>query len=111
MIFSSFKCRGVAHEETKTIIVNVLASSPEVICYESDAHRSAVALAIVFLCLYVVGLPVVMFVLLNANRAHLHNTDSPKHALVKHALGTLYLPYERPYFWFEIVNMAAKMLM
>jgi hypothetical protein len=111
IILSAFNCRSAVHEQTKTVILRVMASNPEVVCFESAEHYSAVILSVIFLCLYVIGLPAMIFIGMKTNRAHLFNVESPKHNLVRSALGTLYLPYERGFYWFELVNMAEKMMM
>lgn len=111
IILSSFKCRSVSHEQTKTVIFSVLASSPEVVCFETAHHQSILVTAFIFLFLYIVGLPLLIFMGLKANRSHLYNVKSSKHTMVRSALGTLYLPYERSYYWFELINMATKMMM
>merc|ERR1712028_96199 len=68
-------------------------------------------IGVIFLCLYVVGIPLVMFVLLWRNKKHLHDIKSPKHHLIKNALGGMYTQYEPPYWWFEIFLLINKTMM
>ena len=79
-------------------------------CYVGK-HATYLSLAIGFLCLYVAGVPIVIFLLLWRNRKHLHNLESPKHLEVKFELGGLYQQYEPKYWWYELVEILKKMLM
>lgn len=70
-----------------------------------------IVLGIIFLCLYVVGIPLVMFLLLWRNKKHLHDESSPKHHLIKNALGGMYTQYEPSFWWFEIFLLINKTMM
>ena len=74
-------------------------------------------LAFVFIGVWVVGIPLGIFVMLWKNKKYLHQEDSyteeeqKKHDEVVAEFGTLYLQYEREYWWFEIVVIFKKMLL
>jgi len=61
--------------------------------------------------LYVIGIPLGMFFLLWRNKNHLHDESSPKHHLIKNALGGMYTQYEPKYWWFEIFLLINKTMM
>ena len=81
-----------------------------VVCYEGE-HVTYIAVACVFLCIYVLGIPSMMFLLLWFNRKHLFDTSSPKYAWAHTALGGLYLQYEPKYWWFELMILFNKTMM
>ena len=74
-------------------------------------HVLNAALGIVFLCFYVLGIPLTMLMLLWCNKRHLHDESSPRHRLIKSALGGLYTQYEPGYWWFEIFLLLNKTMM
>jgi len=65
----------------------------------------------VFLIVYIVGIPFIMFMLMWWHRKHLHDVNSKKHLMVKNALGGLYLQYEPKYWWFELMILLNKTIM
>jgi len=105
-LFSMFKCtrfRGIDD-------VVLLVADYSVQCHQ-DEHATFTVVAIVFLIVYIVGIPFVMFLLLWWHRKHLHDVTSTKHVMVKNALGGLYLQYEPKYWWFELVILLNKTIM
>merc|ERR1712166_993077 len=60
---------------------------------------------------YIVGIPLIMFVLMFRNRKILHDESSPKHHAIKNALGGLYDQYEPAYWWFELAILLNKTMM
>ena len=60
---------------------------------------------------YIVGLPLGMFLVLYKNRKHLFDVASKEHERVKASFGGLYLQYEEEYWWFEMVVVLEKMIM
>ena len=64
--FQMFKCssfRGVAYQ--------VLEADPSMVCWQDD-HQVYVMLSFVFIFIYVVGIPLIMFVVLWKNKKHLY---------------------------------------
>ncbi len=92
-VFSVFRCTKIPGLQGR-----ILAADANVQCGQGE-HVAFVGLGAVFMCLYVVGTPVAMFVILWRNRAALHNPAHPDHEDVKLELGSLYQQYE-PAFWF-----------
>ena len=83
-VFQVWKCQSVAGIKGQYLVQDF-----NVICNEGE-HMTFVVLAIGFLLLYIVGIPLAMLMLLCRNRKHLHDEQSPKHHAVKNALGGLY---------------------
>jgi hypothetical protein len=100
-----FKCKSI-----KGIEGVLLVEDYQQVCYSGE-HVTYQLLAIIFLCLYVIGIPVTMFFLLWRNKKHLHDESSPKHHLIKNALGGMYTQYEPKYWWFEIFLLVNKTMM
>ncbi len=85
-VFNMFRCIKVDGVDNGL----VLASDFAVRCYR-DEHVYYAAAAFVFMVIYVVGIPLAMFLLLYRNRKHLHDdTNLEKHTAVKAYLGGLY---------------------
>jgi len=78
---------------------------------QTGEHVTYTLLAIIFLCFYVIGIPLGMFFLLWHNKKHLHDASSPKHQLIQNALGGMYTQYEPKYWWFEIFLLINKTMM
>ena len=74
-------------------------------------HASMMILGVAGQLLYIVGIPVSMFVILFRNRRALHNPSHPKHEACVYELGGLYQQYEPSYWWFECLILAHKMIL
>merc|ERR1711865_1340557 len=96
-IFTIFKCKTI-----EGIPGSLLVEDYDQRCYEGE-HFTFMIIGVVFLCLYVLGIPLIMFLLLWRNKKHLHDEKSPKHRIIKNALGGMYTQYEPSYWWFEIL--------
>ena len=92
-IFQMMKCISI-----DGIDGALLVEDYSVVCHQGE-HVGYSVLAGVFLCVYVIGIPLVMFLLLWWNRNHLHDVGSAKHSWVNAALGTLFLQCK----WNELV--------
>jgi hypothetical protein len=79
----------------------LLAADVSVVCHVTK-HVSYLILAGAFLGLYIIGIPVIMFLMLWRNRKHLYMPEeeepTEEHLVVKAKLGGLYLQYE-PQYW------------
>jgi len=84
-IFQMMKCVSIMGIEGELLVEDY-----NIVCGHGE-HVGYSVLAGVFLCVYVIGIPLVMFLLLGWNRKHLHDIDSAKHHWVNAALGTLFL--------------------
>ena len=104
-IFTMFKCKSIDGVDGQFLVEDYAQ-----ICFIGE-HATYQLLAIIFLCLYVIGIPASMFVLLWCNKNHLHDESSPKHNLIKNALGGMYSQYEPRYWWFEIFLLLNKTMM
>ena len=68
-------------------------------------------LAFASMALFVLGIPLAIWMVLKKNRKHLYDTTSPKHQAVLYSLGGLYSQYEEEWWWFEIAIIVHKMFM
>ena len=96
-IFSVFNCKKI-----NGIDGNVLAADFAIKCYE-EKHSIYLIVAVAFLLVYILGIPLAMFIVLWRNRNHLHFEHeseelTEKHLAMKARLGGLYLQYE-PKYW------------
>merc|ERR1712167_422639 len=66
---------------------------------------------IAFTLLYIVGIPLLMFVMLFKNRRALHDASHPRHKEVAFEYGGLYAQYEPQFYWFEVVIILHKCFM
>ena len=105
-IFQVFKCQSVNGFEQGDLLSQDFA----VICHTGE-HLVYVFIALGFLCLYILGIPITMLLLLWRNKNDLFQEDSPRHHFVKTSLGGLYTQYEPQYWWFELVLLLNKTLM
>ena len=87
-VFQVWKCQSVAGVKGEFLVQDF-----NIKCNEKE-HVTFIVLAVGFLLLYIVGIPLTMLVLLCRNRKHLHDEESPKHYAVKNALGGLYAQCE-----------------
>jgi hypothetical protein len=104
-VFQMFKCQRIEGIEFRLLVQDY-----SVTCYQGD-HPTFIVLAIVFLILYTLGIPLTMFLLMWRNRKHLYDESSPKHPHIKTALGGLYTQYEPEYWWFELMVLFNKTMM
>ena len=74
-------------------------------------HRMYRGLAFASMALFVLGIPLAIWMVLKKNRKHLYDTTSPKHQAVLYSLGGLYSQYEEEWWWFEIAIIVHKMFM
>jgi hypothetical protein len=84
-IFQIFRCKSIDGIDGEFLVQDYAVK-----CHQRE-HVEYTCLAIGFLCLYVIGIPLVIFVLMWRNRMHLHDETSSRHSIVKKALGGLYL--------------------
>ena len=90
-IFSVFKCQHINGIKNELLVGDFSVS-----CHQGE-HLTFTFIAVIFLVLYIVGIPLTMLLLLRCNKKHLHDEKSAKHQLVKNALGGLYMQCEL--FW------------
>eukprot|EP00945_MAST-04E_sp_MAST-4E-sp1_P001515 g1515.t1 len=105
-IFRVFKCDKVQDRY-------YLTADYSVECYGSNwwVHGS---LAIVCMFVYVIGIPLVQFIVLWKNYAHLHESsalDQQAHRLVKKQFGSLYESYTEECFYFELIDLFRRLMM
>ena len=77
----------------------------------SEKHIIFIILAVAFLFVYIIGIPLIIFVVLYKNRKHMYDTSSSMHEAVRYEFGGLYEQYEQKFWWFELIVIIHKMIM
>ena len=92
-VFSTFRCREFPG------VLAVLASDFSVECH-TGRHALFEALSVLFMVLYVFGMPFGAFLSLWYHRKHLNDPASPRHDMVKFMFGALFEQFEPAFWWF-----------
>ena len=98
-------------------MIVVLVNDYNISCEDPTAYMPFTFIALIFIGVWVIGIPLLILLLLRANLKHLHvHPDMTMAEIERHEecvaeFGTLYLQYERKYWWFEIVSIFKKMLL
>ena len=110
----------------KTITISGLASdhhSGVVLAYDysieafKQTHMPYIYLTIACMLIYVLGIPLAVFIALKVNQKYLFanglnsEEERTRHLDVVDEFGTLYLQYERKYWWWEVAVIFKKMLL
>ena len=104
-IFTIFKCKKIEGIPGWWLVQDYNQQ-----CYEGE-HVTYMIVGSIFFCLYILGIPLVMFLLLQRNKKALYDVSHPEHHLVQKALGAMYIQYEPAYWWFEIFLLLNKTMM
>jgi hypothetical protein len=96
-IFSVFRCKDIDGIDGRVLVADFSIRCGEPI------HNLYLIVAGAFLGLYILGIPLFMFLMLWRNRKHLHAKEeeqeaTKEHLAVKARYGGLYLQYE-PEYW------------
>jgi hypothetical protein len=104
--FSTFSCDAIDGVQHRLFLV----ADYSVDC-ESDSHFIYMGVAVLFIIVYIIGVPLFILISLFKNRKHLHDETSVLHDDVHYTLGALYEQYEQKFWWFELVVIIHKMIM
>jgi hypothetical protein len=108
-IFSIFRCSTIdGFPENQQWFQEDLSLECHV---PNTRHNLYLQIAAASVILIVLGTPFTITFLLFHNRKHLHNTNSPKHDDIQFRLGSLYVQYEKNFWYFEIVVIIVKQIM
>ena len=102
-IFQVFKCLPLGTR-------SFLEADMNIECHVGD-HVLYVTVAIAFFCVYILGIPIVIFYKLKTNLPHLHDPKSSKYHEVRDELGDLYVHYEKPFWYWELIEMVRKVFL
>lgn len=105
-LFSMLNCTYVPGIPGK----QYLLSDMNVECW-ADQHIFDGIVAIIFILLYIVGVPFGMFIGMWRNRDSMYDKKHPRHAHVSQTYGGLYDNYEEKYWFTELVVILHKVLM
>merc|ERR1711865_1025628 len=107
--FQMFKC-----SEFDGVDYLVLETDPAMICFQEE-HMLYLILASIFIGLYIIGIPLMIFVVLCRNKKYLYVKEgeepTEKHNAVEFEFGGLYTQYEPRFWYFEIIIIMHKCLM
>ena len=114
-LFASLKKTTVVGLASATHSGQVLAVDYSVEAF-GEEHQPYVILCIVCMVVYVLGIPLAVFLALRSNRKYLYSegtTDEhrQRHHDVVDEFGTLYLQYEPTYWYWEVTVIFKKMLL
>ena len=105
-IFLLFKCKKVQDHY-------YLTSDYRIKCYEGVWWNYG-GVAILCILIYVLGIPIMQFVLLIKNRKHLHlsqSTDMKAHRIVHKKFGEIYKHYTEDCFYFELIDLTRRLIL
>ena len=105
-IFSIWSCRAIPMSDTTVVL---LQDDFNVVCHEG-IHATFVAMAVVFMVLFVFGFPSLVLLILLKNKKALHDPTHVNYKAVNYEYGPLFLQYEQKYFWYEVVVILMKMI-
>ena len=102
-IFRLFKCVSVGDRRFLEADMNIECGV--------EHHVTYVGVAVFFIFLYVIGIPLFTLFMLRSNREHLHDMASHKHEEIKDELGSLYCQYEEEFWYWELIEMFRKIIL
>ena len=114
-LFASIKTvsvRGLASNHHSGVVLSV---DYGVEAFKSE-HMPYFYLTIVCMGIYVIGIPLAVFLVLKANLKYLHTEGDTEEDKIKHEdcvaeVGTLYLQYEPKYWYWEVIVIFQKMML
>ena len=114
-LFSSLKTvqvRGLASEHHSGIVLSV---DYGVEAFKVE-HMPYLYLTIACMVIYVIGIPLAVFLVLKANLKYLYTEGDTEEHKMRHEdcmaeFGTLYLQYESKYWYWEVIVILKKMLL
>ena len=121
-VFSSWSCEGYGDVDAITVDATTNIAVPSssarltyylkrdlsVVCYQSAEHTEVVAVAIVMMILWPIGVQILYLTLLYSVRRPLHNrTPTP----LTRATAFLHRDYKVEYFYWEAVDLARRIIL
>jgi hypothetical protein len=100
-IFTVWRCKDIEGVHGRVMVADFAIQC------DIGAHIVYSGIAFACLCLYIIGIPLMMMVVLWRNRRHLHDETSNRHEIVKTSLGGLYLQYEKEY-WVSVFHQRVE---
>lgn len=102
-VFQSFRCFEVEGSL-------YLEADFAVECYGRD-HTRYIVLSVIYLFVFVVGVPAILLWDLWRHRKHLHDTRSAQHKYVRNRLGSVYEDYEENMWFCELFVIIHKLML
>ena len=105
-IFRLFKCKKVQDHY-------YLTADYSVTCFEGGWWHYG-TLAIVCMLIYVIGVPLVQFIVLVRNREHLHDetaVDRKLHRKVLKQFGSIYRHYTPECYYYDLIDLTRRLML
>ena len=108
--FTSLRCKTLPFA-TASGSLRVLSQDWSIDCDSAEFLFFWKPLISSVIVLVVVGVPVLILTILIINRKHLHDVKSSQHHRVVMQFGSLFVPYDDEFWWFEVVVIIEKMIL
>ena len=106
-LFLAFQCQSFGFDDLVSETKSYLTASLNVECSGSGAHKPIIALAVVFIVLWPVAMPLLYACLLYRCR---HPILSHQLSPLSRAIRFLWSDYRDSYYWYEMVALAKKLV-
>ena len=100
-IFQMFKCREFDQKEW------YLVADLSIRCYQG-MHAVFLLVAVVCVFVFVIGIPLLVFLLLHCNRSALYDPSHKDHTSMVRQYGSMFSGYEPEFFYWETLEMLKK---
>ena len=106
-LFLAFQCESFGFDDPTSETKSYLTASLDIECTGSDAHQPIIALAVGFIVLWPLAMPLLYALLLYRCRRSIQNHQpSP----LSRAIRFLWSDYEDGYYWYEMVALTKKLV-
>ena len=106
-LFLAFQCQSFGFDDLTSETKSYLTASLDIECTGSDAHRPIIALAVGFIVLWPLAMPLLYALLLYRCRRSIQNHQpSP----LSRAIRFLWSDYEDGYYWYEMIALTKKLV-
>ena len=106
-LFLAFQCQSFGFDDLASETKSYLTASLDIECSGSDAHQPIIALAVGFIVLWPLAMPLLYAFLLYRCRCSIQNHQpSP----LSRAIRFLWSDYEDGYYWYEMIALTKKLV-
>ena len=106
-LFLAFQCESFGFDDPTSETKSYLTASLDIECTGSDAHQPIIALAVGFIVLWPLAMPLLYALLLYRCRRSIQNHQpSP----LSRAIRFLWSDYEDGYYWYEMIALTKKLV-
>ena len=106
-LFLAFQCQSFGFDDLASETKSYLTASLDIECTASGAHQPIVALAVGFIVLWPLAMPLLYaFLLYRCRRSIQNHQPSP----LSRAIRFLWSDYEDGYYWYEMIALTKKLV-